>query len=49
MVMNISGRKDLDIYFIIGKYGLHIGPGVDSASNRNENQEYSLRVKAAGA
>ena len=23
--------------------------GVDSASNRNENQEYLLRVKAAGA
>jgi hypothetical protein len=25
------------------------GPGVDSASNRNEYQEYLLRVKAAGA
>jgi len=25
------------------------GPGVDSASNRNENQEYFLGVKAAGA
>jgi hypothetical protein len=24
-------------------------PGVDSASNRNEYQEYFLRVKAAGA
>jgi hypothetical protein len=49
MALKISGRKDLDIYFIIGKYGLHIGPGVDSASTRNENQEYSLGVKAAGA
>jgi hypothetical protein len=27
----------------------HYGPGVDSASNRNENQEYFLRVKAASA
>jgi len=25
------------------------GPGVDSASNRNEYQEYFLRVKAAGS
>ena len=28
---------------------LHCGPGVDSASNRNEYQEYFLGVKAAGA
>jgi len=31
---------------------LHVhftGPGVDSASNRNEYQEYFLGVKAAGA
>ena len=27
----------------------HYGPGVDSASNRNEYQEYFLRVKTAGA
>jgi len=27
----------------------HHGPGVDSASNRNEYQEYFLGVKAAGA
>ena len=27
----------------------HSGPGVDSASNRNEYQEYLLGVKAAGA
>jgi hypothetical protein len=47
MAMKIYGRKDLDIYFNIGKYGLHIGPGVDSdsASDRNENQEYSLEGK----
>jgi len=28
---------------------LHHDPGVDSASNRNEYQEYFLGVKAAGA
>jgi len=27
----------------------HYGPGVDSASKRNEYQEYSLGVKVAGA
>ena len=27
----------------------HYGPEVDSASNRNEYQEYFLGVKAAGA
>jgi hypothetical protein len=26
----------------------HYGPGVDSASNRNEYQEYFLGIKAAG-
>jgi hypothetical protein len=28
---------------------IYYGPGVDSASNRNEYQEYFLGVKAAGA
>jgi len=27
----------------------HYGPGVDSASNRNESQVHFLGVKAAGA
>ena len=27
----------------------HYGPGVDSASNRSEYEEYFLEVKAAGA
>ena len=27
----------------------HYGPGVDSASNRNEYQDYFLGVKLAGA
>ena len=29
-------------------YRPHYGPGVDSASNRNEYQAYFLGVKAAG-
>ena len=33
----------------IKSFRSHYGPGVDSASNRNENQEYFLGVKAAGA
>jgi hypothetical protein len=37
-------------FFIdIKSFSSHYGPGVDSASNRNEYQEYFLRVKAAGA
>ena len=37
-------------FFIDIKYfRSHYGPGVDSASNRNEYQEHFLGVKAAGA
>ena len=37
-------------FFIdIKSFRLHYGPGVDSASNRNEYQEYFLGVKAVGA
>jgi len=37
-------------YFIdIKSFRSHCGPGVDSASNINEYQEYFLGVKAAGA
>ena len=37
-------------FFIdIKSFRSHYGPGVDSASNRNEYQEYFLEVKAAGA
>jgi hypothetical protein len=37
-------------FFIDIKYfRSHYGPGVDSASNRNEYQEYFLGVKTAGA
>ena len=33
----------------IKSFRSHCGPGLDSASNRNEYQEYFLGVKAAGA
>ena len=37
-------------FFIdIKSFSSYNGPGVDSASNRNEYQEYFLGVKAAGA
>ena len=36
-------------FFIdIKSFRWHYGPGVDSASNRNEYQEYFLGVKVAG-
>jgi len=40
----------LENFFIdIKSFRSHYGPGVDSASNRNEYQEHFLKVKAAGA
>jgi hypothetical protein len=37
-------------FFIdIKSFRSHYGPGVDSASNKNEYQEYFLGVKAVGA
>ena len=37
-------------FFIdIKSFRSHYGPGLDSASNRNDYQEYFLGVKAAGA
>jgi len=36
------------IFIDIKSFRSHYGPGVDSASNRNEYQEYFLEVKAAG-
>ena len=37
-------------FFIdIKSFRSHYGPGVNSASNRNEYQEHFLGVKAAGA
>ena len=35
--------------FSLISFRQHYGPEVDSASNRNEYQEYFLGVKAAGA
>ena len=36
-------------FSVIYSFRLHYGPGVDSASNRNEYQVYFLGVKAAAA
>ena len=39
----------VNIFFIdVKSFRLHYGPGVDSASNRDEYQKYFLGVKAAG-
>ena len=49
---NVAGSIPAGVsgFFIDIKYfRSHCGLGVDSASNRNEYQEYSLGVKAAGA
>ena len=43
------GRTALEFFIDIKSFRSHYGPGVDSASNRNEYQEYFLAVKAAGA
>ena len=37
------------IFIDIKSFRSHYGPGVDSASNRNEYRKYFLKVKAAGA
>jgi len=44
-----EGRWSLEIFIDIKSFRSHYGPGVDSASNRNEYQEYFLGVKVAGA
>jgi len=43
-----SQLVSLEFFIDIKSFRLHYGPGVDSASNRNEYQEYFLVVKAAG-
>ena len=48
----VAGSIPADVsgFFIdIKSFRLHYGPGVDSASNRNEYQEHFLEVKAASA
>jgi len=52
--MNIFINNPRILYFIkcdilISSFRSHYGPGVDSASNRNEYQVYFLGVKAADA
>jgi len=37
------------LFIDIKSFQSHYDPGVDSASNRNEYQEYFLGIKAAGA
>ena len=37
------------LFSILWRVQIHYGPGVDSASNRNEHQEYFLGINAAGA
>ena len=39
----------IGIFIDIKPFRSHCGPAVDSASNRNEYQEYFMGVKAAGA
>ena len=39
----------IGIFIAIKSFRSYYGPGVDSASNRNEYQEHLLGVKAAGA
>jgi len=45
----ISHLVSMKFFIDIKSLPLQYGPGVDSASNRNEYQEYFLGVKAAGA
>ena len=47
----VAGSIPADVigfFNVIKSFRSHYGPGVDSASNRNEYQEYFLEVKAAG-
>jgi len=44
-----SQLVSLEFFIDIKSFRSHYGPGVDSASNRNEYLEYFLGVKAAGA
>jgi len=43
-----SQMVSLEFFIDIKFFRSHYGPGVDSASNRNEYQEHFLGVKAAG-
>jgi len=45
----ITTPASVGFFIDIKSFRSHYGPGVDSASNRNEYQEHFLVVKAAGA
>jgi hypothetical protein len=48
ILVNIQVRYTLFVaHYSQHSFRPHYGPGVDSASNRNEHQEYFLGVKAA--
>ena len=44
-----SQLVSLEFFIDIKSFRSHYGPGVDSASKRNEYQEHLLGVKVAGA
>ena len=44
-----SQLVSLEFFIDIKSYRSHYGPGIDSASNRNEYQEHFMGVKEAGA
>ena len=46
---SIPGGVIGEFFIGIKSFRSQCGPGVDSASNRNEYREYFLGVKAAGA
>ena len=43
-----SQLVSVEIFIDIKSFRSHYGPGIDSASNRNEYQEHFLGVRAAG-
>jgi hypothetical protein len=45
-ILNISCSQ---FRLVLSHWRPHYGPGVDSASNRDEYQDYFLGVKTAGA
>jgi len=48
MLVKKSQLVSMEFFIDMKSFRKHCGLGVDSASNRNEYQEYFLRVKAAG-
>jgi hypothetical protein len=48
-VVERQGCRNAEIIPPFFQFTLHYGPRVESASNRNEFEEYFLGVKAAGA